>query len=509
MIRIFRGSSESQWAYLRELVKGVVFLGTPHRGSEWANRLYFLLLGPSIFWPGSKFVPLLRKGNSSLLATIAEQFNNGWGRRQILTVREGQGIGVLGKVRYSQKCKDSLTYLQIVKPQDARTNCDGEICIDVPYNHRRIAKIEEQREEVYQRLVRFINDLFQSQEGIPQDPGSPQAPQADVENPVPQIQTLTLSQTGSSLEEPHQYPWRRLHLKAFYGRIQSQIVGQNANWETLEENFEDNIDSSAPALERAKKFSSGIFSFCYPGHESTIVILTVPSRRRASEADWTIRSPNSAYHPGKHFGSIKIPDDFPFKAPRAKWESPLLSAYVNSYGSICLYDDFWSPIQASLYQILQSLASIVILGPELNTADTSLLPSLVPGTFGTITHTLVRQQKDSPEEDWMIRVTNLFSRAYNRMDDEEDLHMSDGGIDDQETQVPIIENDKETSILAIKDMEEHFGQGQEYVETMKSRGLLDARQDFERVQTQRQLLERERVWVDGISAALGNIAHHR
>ena len=109
MIRIFKRSSESQWAYLRELTKGVVFLGTPHRGSEWANRLYFLLLGPSIFWPGSKFVPLLRKGNSALLATIAEQFNNGWGQRQILTVREGQGIGVLGKVRYSQQHKNSLT----------------------------------------------------------------------------------------------------------------------------------------------------------------------------------------------------------------------------------------------------------------------------------------------------------------------------------------------------------------------------------------------------------------
>ena len=44
---------------------------------------------------------------------------------------------------------------------------------------------------------------------------------------------------------------------------------------------------------------------------------------------------------------------------------------------------------------------------------------------------------------------------------------------------------------------------------MRGRGLLDARQDFARVQTQRQLLERERVWVDGISAALGNIAFHR
>ena len=396
-----------------------------------------------------------------------------------------------------------------MKPQDARTNCDGEICIDVPFNHRRIAKIEEQREEVYQRLVGFINDLSQSHEGVPQNPGSPRASRVDVDNPIPQIQTLAVSQTGSSLEEPNQYPWRRLHLKAFYRFVQKDIVEQHANWEILEEIFECNIDSSAPVLERAKKFSSGIFSYCYPGHESTIVILTVPSRRRESEADWTIRSPNSAYHPGKHFGSLKIPADFPFKPPKAKWESPLLSAYVSMYGEICLYDDFWSPQQSSLYEILQSLASIVILGPELKIADRSLLSSLVPGAFGSTTQTLIRQQKDSPDEDWMIRVTNLFSRAYNRMDDEEDIHISDGSIDDNETLVPVIVNDRETSILAIEDMEEHFGYGQEYTETMKSRGLLDARRDFERVQTQRQLIERERVWVDGINAALDNIAFHR
>ena len=396
-----------------------------------------------------------------------------------------------------------------MKPQDARTNCDGETCIDVPFNHRRIAKIEEQREEVYQRLVGFINDLSQSHEGIPQNPGSPRAPRVDVDNPIPQIQTLTISQTGSSLEEAHQYSWRRLHLKAFYTRVQKDIEEQRASWETLEENFEGNIDSSAPLLERAKKFSSGVFSFCYPGHESTIVILTVPSQRRKSEADWTIRSPNSAYHPGKHFGSIKLPDDFPFKGPYVKWESPLLSAYVNMNGKICLYDDFWSPYLSSFYQILQSLASIVILGPELNIADPSLLPSLVPGAFAPTTHNLVRQEKESPEEDWMMRVTNLFSRAYNRMDDEEDLYMSDGGIDEQETLVPVGENDREASILAIKDMEEHYGKGQEYNEMMNRRGLVDARQDFERAQTQRQLLERERVWVDGISAAIGIVGFHR
>lgn len=49
MIQIFRSVAENEWSYLGILVKGAVFLGTPHRGFEWANRLYFLQIGTRIF----------------------------------------------------------------------------------------------------------------------------------------------------------------------------------------------------------------------------------------------------------------------------------------------------------------------------------------------------------------------------------------------------------------------------------------------------------------------------
>jgi hypothetical protein len=96
MIRAIQSSDDSRWMYFRDQVASVIFLGTTHRGSEWANRLHFLL---PFAGPESGFVPMLRKGNSRLLATIAEQFNNYWGPKPILTIREGKGIRILGRVR--------------------------------------------------------------------------------------------------------------------------------------------------------------------------------------------------------------------------------------------------------------------------------------------------------------------------------------------------------------------------------------------------------------------------
>lgn len=85
------------------------------------------------------------------------------------------------------------------------------------------------------------------------------------------------------------------------------------------------------------------------------------------------------------------------------------------------------------------------------------------------------------------------------MDDEEDIKTSDGSIDDQENSVPVSEIDRETPILAINDMEKHFTYWQggsasvgyvclinhsDYVEKLRNQERVDARQAFERVETE-------------------------
>lgn len=421
------------------------------------------------------------------------------------------------QVRSENSKVSSLTCPQIVKPEDATTNCSGKTCINIPYDHRRIAKIESKSEEEYEKLITFIKNLSQSQNPTPEPPEVAENLSAGVDDSVSQLQTPSESQVGTSLHEPRQYFWPRKTLKWFYNYLHKEIINQSVHWEILEENFEDNINSSAPFQERCKKFSSETFSFCYPEHKSTIVILTVPSRKREFEANWTIMSSDSNYHPGKHHGSIELPSDFPWKPPHIRWESPLLSAYVSSRGKVCLYDDFWSPM-GGFYRLLESLASIVIFGPALNLPHSTPLPALIPGRFSRVQNILIRQ-KHNENEDWMVRVTNLFSRAYNRMDDEEDPEMPDSGTDGLDGSVSVTEFDKKTSITAIEDMEEHFtysidvGQADlvdrgKYIEKLRSQGLVDAREDFKLVTTQRQLLKFERTWVDGINAALGNVAFH-
>ena len=101
-VRALHAGDNSQWSHLHNRIKSAIFLGTPHRGSEWANRLYFLFLGASVLRPGSSFVPLLRKGNSALLAAITERFNNAWGTRAVLSFCEEKSTGPLGLVRRSQ-----------------------------------------------------------------------------------------------------------------------------------------------------------------------------------------------------------------------------------------------------------------------------------------------------------------------------------------------------------------------------------------------------------------------
>lgn len=95
---------DSKWFVLKERVRSLVFVATPHRGSEWANRLHTLFIGP-----GTAFLQLLKKKESALLATVAEQFNNRWGQRPILCFREGRGIGILGKVRCQTKNRVLIT----------------------------------------------------------------------------------------------------------------------------------------------------------------------------------------------------------------------------------------------------------------------------------------------------------------------------------------------------------------------------------------------------------------
>jgi protein SERAC1 len=69
---------------------GVVFLGTPHRGSSSANRAS-LLIRLLTFRSSPPLLHLLC-AKSLLLNQIADQFNNIWGSRRIFSFRETKAM---------------------------------------------------------------------------------------------------------------------------------------------------------------------------------------------------------------------------------------------------------------------------------------------------------------------------------------------------------------------------------------------------------------------------------
>lgn len=321
--------------------------------------------------------------------------------------------------------------------------------------------------------------------------------------------SATLSSTSKAPTEPQYQFWRPMALRAFYKYLQQDITELGRPWEVLEEEYHKEVLPSDDVDQRSRKFRGGTFSFCYPGYVSTIIILTIPSTTENHEAEWTIRSPNSTYHPGRHDGHLKVGLDFPFKHPQITWDSPILSPYVNPYGKVCFTnEDQWSPRRSTFYEYLHTLAAIVIFGPELNITFDPAAPIERVERLGSVCF-MTRVDSYDTEEDWKMRVANLFSRAYNRMDDDDDLNLFDGGIDNSPSSIKISDADRQTSIIAIEDVYKHLAPLNDQFHTIMARhNKTNVRQAFERVLTLRNLLETERGWVDALNDACGDVASH-
>jgi hypothetical protein len=384
----------------------------------------------------------------------------------------------------------------------------------VQQNHRRLAKIESHDEVTFQSIVRHLASLEGNvQHGAaPPLAGPTTAPgqevaSGSVTDDLSRSQSLS-SAAASSDTEQYQY-WPKVKSRAFYSSFQSTVRG-GKEWEILEEVF----DPEDPPPEKVKTaFLGGTYCFSYPGHPSTTVILTIPSKRHQMQAEWTILSPNSQWHPGRHDGYFKIPSDFPFRPPQSIWNSPIISPWVNDYGRTCVdYEyDAWSPVHASFYTILCHLAAIVIFGPFLDAATEADAPE---GGF-RIHHlgSAIGLVSQDPEQ--VRRVTNLFARAYNRPEADSELDLFDGGEDGSPQSEKITEYHRQSTIRAIKDAQTvlakiNYKSTEETSRLFRAacdaRGLSAPEADFGGVETLRQYLRKERQWADALNEGFGNVA---
>jgi len=261
--------------------------------------------------------------------------------------------------------------------------------------------------------------------------------------------------------------------------LQKELEDEHYGWRKDDEHFETDPPD---ATEKASRFLSGTFYFVFPGYEGTTVTLKFPGSRSYAEAEWTIDSRHSLYHPGSHTGRLVLPSDFPMRRPQIIWDSPILSAFVRK-GRVCV-DYPWK--RQPFYDVLHGLAAVVIFGPELKiTTD----PTAPQQKYRCRSHNIERspilldEESSDKDKEWMMRVTSFFSRVYNRP-------YNDGEIDESRA---IVEHQRKTALKAIADFRKHIGLHKALTE--------DPIIAFKQVETQGELLKEEREWADRLNDA--------
>jgi ubiquitin-protein ligase len=275
-------------------------------------------------------------------------------------------------------------------------------------------------------------------------------------------------------------------LRIFYVYLQRELE----EWIEDDVEFQPDLPPNADAGQKASRFRSGLFYFPFPGHEDTTVTLKVPSSRSYAEAEWIITAPNSVYHPGRHTGRLVFPSDFPTRRPYIVWDSPILSAFVKKGRVSVGY--VWR--RQKLKVVLQSLAAVVIFGPELQITTDPNAPEpqyRCHSQYGSNERMPILQKSkgwNDTDKEWMMRVTNFFSRVYNRIDD-------DGEVGESR-EITGIERD--TPLTAIADFQKHIG---------INRALTrDPVVIFKQVTTLRELQREERVWANELNDASSGMA---
>ncbi len=117
---ILASSTTSKWNSIFRNAAGIVFLGTPHRSSSSANGPGFLIRS-KLHLPIPPLLRLLR-ANTSLLAQIADRFNNIWGSRRVFTFLETNATIGFGIVIHHS------TFLQNFFHQLLLSDCPQERC---------------------------------------------------------------------------------------------------------------------------------------------------------------------------------------------------------------------------------------------------------------------------------------------------------------------------------------------------------------------------------------------
>lgn len=163
-------------------VRGVVFVGTPHKGSELAT----LVTKASVLFRTNTQVKNMQNHDAHL-RTLNQQFLEYYrsppsGKVSVLTFAETRGV-LLGKTLFGLRGGKSL---MIVDPDSAEPHVSGEIAIRLPEGHISMCKLKNKDELLYKSLLSYLSERVdyslevedQKQEAKPTEASNPSGEKA-------------------------------------------------------------------------------------------------------------------------------------------------------------------------------------------------------------------------------------------------------------------------------------------------------------------------------------------
>lgn len=137
-----------------EQIRGVVFIGTPHKGSQLATLAKYLSL---VLRTNTQVKNM--QNHDPYLGSLNQQFlayynNPPQGRVSVLTFAETQGVFLGKKIVGARFGPTKL----IVDYDSSEPHVPGEIAISLPEDHISMCKLADRDQQLYKSLLRFLKE---------------------------------------------------------------------------------------------------------------------------------------------------------------------------------------------------------------------------------------------------------------------------------------------------------------------------------------------------------------
>jgi len=150
---LFQAKIEPQYQAISEATVGIIFLGTPHRGSEKAayGKVLAEVATKVMHNPSPALVNALQ-ANSEALMRLTTDFRFQLPKYRICSFYEMKPMGIFSSL--------------IVEKHSALLDIPGEDQIPVDANHKEICKFAHRNDAVYEKLFRRVRRMLRSVDSI-------------------------------------------------------------------------------------------------------------------------------------------------------------------------------------------------------------------------------------------------------------------------------------------------------------------------------------------------------